>query len=189
MENFKITVEDLAVEAARLASIARMASPRAEGGDGGRVTPVVVVVTHREGLRDSSQLTNTPFRSTPYCCVAVFQYNMQAAAKMNADAADLRCAVHVELMAAPDEFEKYAAVDAGSDASVDVVDWNAEGEEAVDYNYTKTERRTETNPDAARAKAETVGEKKEKRDEEREEEQERAEKEKEKGKGGGCTVS
>mmetsp|Transcript_49112 Transcript_49112/g.87647 ORF Transcript_49112/g.87647 Transcript_49112/m.87647 type:complete len:283 (-) Transcript_49112:1477-2325(-) len=38
--------------------------------------PDLLVVTHREGLRDTSALTPTPFRHTPYCCVAHFRYHL-----------------------------------------------------------------------------------------------------------------
>ena len=37
--------------------------------------PTVLIVTHREGLRDVGLLTSRPFMKTRYCGVAIFSYN------------------------------------------------------------------------------------------------------------------
>eukprot|EP00667_Euglena_gracilis_P015837 EG_transcript_16513 len=39
--------------------------------------PNLLVVTHREGMRDVSDLTATPFRYSPYCCLAHYRYHLQ----------------------------------------------------------------------------------------------------------------
>lgn len=36
----------------------------------------LLVVTHREGLRDTSLLCKQPFQNTPYCCTAVFSHSI-----------------------------------------------------------------------------------------------------------------
>eukprot|EP00668_Euglena_longa_P002673 GGOE01003123.1.p2 GENE.GGOE01003123.1~~GGOE01003123.1.p2 ORF type:complete len:176 (-),score=44.10 GGOE01003123.1:307-834(-) len=38
--------------------------------------PNLLVVTHREGMRDVSDLTATPFRYSPYCCLAHYRYHL-----------------------------------------------------------------------------------------------------------------
>lgn len=36
----------------------------------------LLIVTHREGLRDTSILCKEPFQNTPYCCTAVFSHKL-----------------------------------------------------------------------------------------------------------------
>merc|ERR1712072_299218 len=43
------------------------------GADSGGDGCAVLVITHREGLRDLSHVAGQPFRRTSYCCTAVFE--------------------------------------------------------------------------------------------------------------------
>lgn len=110
MTDFKLTIDRIATQESRKQVLH---SASASIGAGASSTPVAVVVCHREGLRDTSQFTPTPFRSTPYCCIAAFAYSTGG----------------VEVVAAPDDFDRYANT---CRKGKPVFDWNAEGEEATD---------------------------------------------------------
>jgi broad specificity phosphatase PhoE len=62
---------DEAITEGFAASVERLAAAAAKEGK-----RCILVVTHREGLRDTSKRTEDPFVRTPYCCVALFRFGM-----------------------------------------------------------------------------------------------------------------
>ena len=74
MGDFKLTIDRIAAQESSK-QVSHSDAQGSNGGAGASLTPVAVIVCHREGLRDTSQLTPTPFRSTPYCCIAAFAYS------------------------------------------------------------------------------------------------------------------
>jgi hypothetical protein len=74
---YQHAMEQLAIEAARepAQAAAGSAGSGASADDDGDVDCgcSVLVITHREGLRDLSGVAGQPFRRTSYCCTAVFE--------------------------------------------------------------------------------------------------------------------
>eukprot|EP00750_Incisomonas_marina_P017783 INCI2469.1.p1 GENE.INCI2469.1~~INCI2469.1.p1 ORF type:complete len:416 (-),score=56.53 INCI2469.1:82-1329(-) len=50
--------------------------PKVQGRTSPKRRRAIIVVTHREGLRNTSKLTAAPFQKTKYCCTAMFNYRL-----------------------------------------------------------------------------------------------------------------
>jgi len=90
----------------------------------------VLVVTHREGLRDLSQRTAAPFVKTKYCCVGVFGCALAGGGGAAAVARGAGSGATFSLVHAPEQFEALAVdLPGAGGGAAEVVDAFAEGEE------------------------------------------------------------
>ena len=133
--------EGAAFAAAQQAAATTSASGSSGGAGGGerQRIPSVLVVTHREGLRDLSQLTGNPFVKTKYCCIGLFGYFSYGEGGGGSGTGGSRAAIW-SLRHSPEDFEpllRDALLEgAGSGGSIagdapmrEVVDAYAESEE------------------------------------------------------------